>query len=56
MDTRKEICYMHYNEEGCTHPMSHEQTRMVCCCSMGEAWGSPCKPCPAAGTSKYGIS
>ncbi|KAK6631430.1 hypothetical protein RUM44_005957 [Polyplax serrata] len=53
LDTRKENCYMQYNEEGCTHPMSHEQTRMVCCCSMGAAWGSPCKPCPKPGTREY---
>lgn len=30
--------------------MMHPQTKMLCCCSMGAAWGSPCEKCPAERT------
>lgn len=46
VDMRKEQCYMEYVDGTCAHPMSNHQTKMVCCCSMGEAWGNPCEPCP----------
>ncbi|KAG8223124.1 hypothetical protein J437_LFUL000545 [Ladona fulva] len=53
VDMRKEQCFLHYSNGVCTQPMSQEQTRMVCCCSMGQAWGRPCKECPHVGTREY---
>jgi hypothetical protein len=29
------------------------QTRVVCCCSMGTAWGPTCETCPTMGTAAY---
>lgn len=50
---RKETCYLKYSQGECTAPMSQDQTRLLCCCSMGEAWGSPCDPCPSQGTNEF---
>ncbi|XP_073977329.1 fibrillin-2-like isoform X3 [Rhodnius prolixus] len=53
VDMRKEQCYMEYVDGTCAHPMSNHQTKMVCCCSMGEAWGNPCEPCPRPRSKEY---
>lgn len=53
VDMRKDICYLHYNRYGCTTPMSQNTTRKLCCCSMGQGWGQPCRACPSQGTSRY---
>ncbi|XP_046688624.1 latent-transforming growth factor beta-binding protein 3-like [Homalodisca vitripennis] len=50
---RKELCYLSFAEGQCSQPMTNEQTRMLCCCSMGQAWGHPCRPCPADKTEEY---
>lgn len=50
---RKESCYLNYESGECFNPMMHPQTKMLCCCSMGAAWGSPCEKCPAERTRKY---
>ncbi|XP_069699509.1 fibrillin-2-like isoform X2 [Periplaneta americana] len=55
VDMRKSQCFLEYSDGGCTNPMMHEQTRMVCCCSMGHAWGNPCQECPHP-DSKEGIA
>lgn len=47
---RKESCYLNYESGECFNPMMHPQTKMLCCCSMGAAWGSPCEKCPAERT------
>jgi len=52
VDMRKGQCFLEYSDGGCTNPMMHEQTRMVCCCSMGHAWGTPCQECPRPDSSK----
>lgn len=44
---------MAYEDGQCSHPMTNEQTKMVCCCSMGEAWGEPCLPCPTPRSREY---
>ena len=34
--------------------MYHQlQTKVVCCCSMGAAWGDNCAKCPQKGTQAY---
>nr|XP_018912347.1 PREDICTED: fibrillin-2-like [Bemisia tabaci]XP_018912348.1 PREDICTED: fibrillin-2-like [Bemisia tabaci] len=53
VDMRKDQCYLNYSDEQCSLPMSNPQTRMLCCCSMGLAWGKPCLPCPAANSREY---
>nr|CAI5820598.1 unnamed protein product [Callosobruchus analis] len=56
VDMRKDLCYLNYSRWRCTTPMTQNQTKKVCCCSMGQAWGQPCEPCPLAGTSRYTIA
>ncbi|XP_035710508.1 fibrillin-2 isoform X2 [Folsomia candida] len=55
VDMRKEPCYMDFNTTTlqCGHPMSSRQTKMLCCCSMGAAWGDACLPCPAPASAEY---
>lgn len=53
VDMRKESCYLNYESGECFNPMMHPQTKMLCCCSMGAAWGSPCEKCPAERTRKH---
>ncbi|RZF38291.1 hypothetical protein LSTR_LSTR007889 [Laodelphax striatellus] len=55
VDMRKEECYMEFAGGKCSSPMSNEQTKIVCCCSMGAAWGHNCEPCPATGTREYTV-
>lgn len=50
---RKESCYLNYESGECFNPMMYPQTKMLCCCSMGAAWGSPCEKCPAERTREY---
>lgn len=52
VDTRKESCYVSYESGQCFNPMALPQTKMLCCCSMGAAWGSPCERCPPERTRK----
>lgn len=47
VDMRKDSCYLNYDGNQCNNPMAHSQTKMLCCCSMGAAWGHPCEKCPA---------
>ena len=53
IDMRKENCYMEYDNSTCLSPMTRPQTRMVCCCSMGAAWGLACQECPLEGTPDH---
>lgn len=53
VDMRKEPCYLQYTSGQCSLPMTSDQTRMLCCCSMGQAWGRPCQPCPPQGTKEF---
>jgi len=50
---RKEACYLTYDSGQCLNPMVQPQTKMLCCCSMGAAWGSLCEKCPGERTRKY---
>ncbi|XP_043673250.1 fibrillin-2-like isoform X2 [Vespula pensylvanica] len=55
VDTRKESCYLTYESGQCFNPMAQPQTKMLCCCSMGAAWGSPCERCPPERTREHEI-
>jgi len=39
-DMRKEMCFMEFNKSTltCAQPMSNKQTKMLCCCSMGNTY------------------
>ena len=50
VDMRKELCYMSYANNKCTNAMTQPQSKMVCCCSMGAAWGKICEACPKQGS------
>ncbi|CAH1374115.1 unnamed protein product [Tenebrio molitor] len=53
VDMRKDLCFLNYSRWRCSTPMTQNQTRKVCCCSMGQAWGQPCEPCPLPGTNEH---
>ena len=55
VDMRKEMCFMTAAPNGanCSKAMSLPQTKVVCCCSMGAAWGLGCELCPEMGTADY---
>jgi hypothetical protein len=59
IDMRREPCYLGPRGPAeCSAPMSRPQTRLVCCCSMGAAWGDRCGACPSQVTSHplhYGL-
>ena len=46
VDMRQEPCYLRQAAGQCSEPMVRPQTRLICCCSMGAAWGSQCSSCP----------
>lgn len=49
-DLREEICYMQFDKGRCLKPFDGLYRKMLCCCSLGRAWGSNCEPCPRPGT------
>lgn len=53
VDTRTSSCYMEYSRGLCTSPILGNYLKSTCCCSLGKAWGSPCKQCPRKGTEEY---
>lgn len=53
VDMRKELCFLSNSGRQCKDPMSQPQTRRLCCCSMGKAWGNPCQACPEPGVRDY---
>ncbi|XP_065169457.1 fibrillin-2-like [Atheta coriaria] len=53
VDMRKDLCFLNYERWTCSTPMTQNQTKKVCCCSMGQAWGQPCEPCPIPGSTDY---
>ncbi|CAC5378602.1 FBN2_3 [Mytilus coruscus] len=53
VDTRQSSCYMEYSRGLCSSPIFGNYLKSTCCCSLGKAWGSPCKSCPRKGTAEY---
>ena len=56
-DMRKGDCYKEYvnvssraNDIICSEAWPQQQTRFMCCCVFGAAWGEPCKACPVKGS------
>lgn len=53
-DIRLETCYMRYDDEECTLPISGRHRMDACCCSVGAAWGiHECEECPVRNTPEY---
>ncbi|RVE40585.1 hypothetical protein evm_014764, partial [Chilo suppressalis] len=55
VDIRQRQCYLEWDEESgrCSNAAGAPQTRHVCCCSAGRAWGAPCSRCPAPGAPDH---
>ncbi|CAG9791106.1 unnamed protein product [Diatraea saccharalis] len=55
VDIRQRQCYLEWDEETgkCSNAAGAPQTRHVCCCSAGRAWGAPCERCPAPGAPDH---
>lgn len=52
-DIRSEQCYLKWDEDECGEPLPGRYRLDMCCCSVGEAWGSDCEACPKPGTPEY---
>lgn len=37
---------------GCEHALPASLTQEMCCCTVGQAWGPNCEPCPQMGTGE----
>ncbi|XP_037874370.1 fibrillin-1 isoform X2 [Bombyx mori] len=55
VDVRQRQCYMEWNEEdqSCAGAVGVPQTKYLCCCSVGHAWGAPCEACPPRGSPAH---
>lgn len=53
LDLREEICYMQFDKGRCLKPFTGLYRKMLCCCSLGRAWGNNCEQCPRPGTGTY---
>ncbi|XP_035666436.1 fibrillin-2-like isoform X1 [Branchiostoma floridae] len=57
VDPRRGLCYFDYQERGdvevCTQDVGSDMSRAACCCSLGQAWGDPCEPCPPVNSTEY---
>ncbi|TNM84955.1 hypothetical protein fugu_009133 [Takifugu bimaculatus] len=38
---------------GCEHALPTYLTQVLCCCTVGKAWGPNCEPCPQTGTVAF---
>ncbi|WAR00910.1 FBN1-like protein [Mya arenaria] len=53
LDTRKDLCFLHYSRGVCSSPSPMIVTKSTCCCMVdsmdapGIAWGAGCEPCPS---------
>uniref|UniRef100_A0A4W3HSE0 Fibrillin-2 n=1 Tax=Callorhinchus milii TaxID=7868 RepID=A0A4W3HSE0_CALMI len=53
VDIRLEQCYLRWDEDECTEPVTGRFRMDACCCSIGAAWGLDCDECPTHGTKEY---
>ncbi|KTG03207.1 hypothetical protein cypCar_00036026, partial [Cyprinus carpio] len=58
VDTRSGDCYLEVRYRGdfsdsldCSTEIGVGVSKASCCCSLGQAWGSPCEACPALNTN-----
>ncbi|XP_064619862.1 fibrillin-2-like isoform X2 [Lineus longissimus] len=53
VDFRVSNCYSNYVRGQCANDFGGRYMKQVCCCSVGQAWGEPCEPCPSTGSDEY---
>uniref|UniRef100_A0AAY4CEM9 Fibrillin-1 n=1 Tax=Denticeps clupeoides TaxID=299321 RepID=A0AAY4CEM9_9TELE len=60
VDIRAGSCYLDVRSRGdasedldCSNEIGHEVSKASCCCSLGQAWGTPCELCPSVNSSDY---
>ncbi|KAK2894364.1 hypothetical protein Q8A67_011593 [Cirrhinus molitorella] len=62
VDTRSGNCYLDVQYRGdyseslyCSTEIGVGVSKASCCCSLGQAWGSPCEACPLLNSSEYRV-
>ncbi|KAG9337036.1 hypothetical protein JZ751_029895, partial [Albula glossodonta] len=62
VDTRSGNCYLDVRSRGdasesldCSTEIGVGVSKASCCCSLGQAWGTPCEACPPLNSSAYKI-
>ncbi|XP_016332605.1 fibrillin-1, partial [Sinocyclocheilus anshuiensis] len=60
VDTRSGNCYLEVRYRGdlsdslvCSTEIGVGVSKVSCCCSLGQAWGSPCEACPLLNSAEY---
>uniref|UniRef100_A0A4W5K434 Fibrillin 1 n=1 Tax=Hucho hucho TaxID=62062 RepID=A0A4W5K434_9TELE len=60
VDTRSGDCYLDVRMRGdaseslvCSNEIGVAVSKASCCCSLGQAWGTPCESCPPLNSSEY---
>ncbi|XP_076373655.1 fibrillin-1-like isoform X1 [Tachypleus tridentatus] len=53
IDLREETCFASYSKGRCLKHFEGLYKKMMCCCSLGQAWGHSCEPCPRHGTETF---
>uniref|UniRef100_A0A8C4QNA1 Latent-transforming growth factor beta-binding protein 1 n=1 Tax=Eptatretus burgeri TaxID=7764 RepID=A0A8C4QNA1_EPTBU len=51
LEKTKDACYRTMDGELCTNPLAGPVSKPMCCCSVGQAWGSKCERCPSQNSS-----
>ncbi|KAG1700053.1 Fibrillin-2 [Nymphon striatum] len=49
----KEKCYLELSGGRCKSGLPGLYNQMQCCCTVGEAWGEACTPCPKVSTKAF---
>ncbi|RXN16421.1 fibrillin-1 [Labeo rohita] len=62
VDTRSGNCYLELQYRGdfsdslyCSTEIGVGVSKASCCCSLGQAWGSPCEACPTPNSTEYKV-
>uniref|UniRef100_A0A8C2I4K8 Fibrillin 1 n=1 Tax=Cyprinus carpio TaxID=7962 RepID=A0A8C2I4K8_CYPCA len=62
VDTRSGNCYLDVHYRGdfsdslhCSTEIGVGVSKASCCCSLGQAWGSPCEACPPLNSTEYRV-
>lgn len=55
VDVRQRQCYLDWDpdNERCSVAVGVPQTKHLCCCSVGKAWGAPCEACPEQSSPEH---
>lgn len=51
-DNRQGTCWLNIVNGNCENNLPGQLTQSECCGSIGQAWGSPCAPCPTQSKSR----